>query len=146
MADLKLSGLLDLSGNLSLAADGGKVTVGGIEALVELTPSVRPAHGSGGVPVILPPPPAAPTDPGPFVNVINSFNKTVKIGGKAIVAQGMAMQGGGMSSALTWPGMVLPSQGNTGPVTCNRLPINVVGDMALIFPMGAPASFDASGQ
>ncbi len=146
MADLELSGLLDLSDNLSLAADGGKVVIDGKEVLVEQTPSTRPAHSGGGVPVILPPPPAVPTDPGPFVNVINSFNKTVKIGGKAIVAQGMAMQGGGTSSALTWPGMVLPSQGNTGPVTCNKLPVNVMGDMALIFPMGAPASFDASGQ
>lgn len=146
MAHLELSGLLDFSGNLSLAADGGKVVIGGKEVLVELTPTTRPAHSSGGVPVILPPPPATPTDPGPMVNVINSFNKMVKIGGKAIVAQGMAMQGGGTSSALTWPGMVLPSQGNTGPVTCNKLPVNVMGDLALIFPMGAPASFDASGQ
>lgn len=145
MANLELSGALDLSGNLNLAADGGKVLVGGKEVLVEQGPTLRPAHSSGGVPVILPPPPANPTDPGPFVNVITSFNKTVKIGGKAIVAQGMAMQGGGTSSALTWPGMVLPSQNNTGPVRCG-LPVNVVGDQAVIFPMGAPASFDASGQ
>ena len=142
VADLELSGTLDLSGNLNLAADGGKVTISGKQVLVELMPTARPAHCSGATPVILPPPPAGPTDPGPFVNVINSFNKTVKVGGKAIVAQGMAMQG----NAPSWPGMVLPSLGNTGPVTANRVPINVVGDKAVIFPTGAPASFDGSGQ
>lgn len=142
MADLELSGTLDFSGLLSLAGDGGKVTVGGKEVLVELTPTGRPAHCGGASPVILPPPPAAPADVGVFVNVINSFNKTVTIGGKAIVAQGMAMQG----NTPMWPGMVLPSQGNTGPVTANHLPMNVVGDQAVIFPTGAPASFDASGQ
>lgn len=142
MGDLQLSGLLDLSGDLGLAADGGKVTIAGLEVLVELTPTARPAHGSGGVPVILPPPPAAPLDVGVFVNVINSFNKTVKIGGKAVVAQGMAMQG----NSPMWPGMVLPSIGNTGPVTANHLPINVANDQAVIFPSGAPAMLDKSGQ
>ena len=142
MAGLQLSGMLDFSGDLGLDGGGGKVTIGGKEVLVELSPSDRPAHCGGATPVILPPPPAAPTDVGVFVNVIASFNKTVKIGGKAIVAQGMVMQG----NTPTWPGMVLPSQGNTGPVTANHLPMNVVGDQAVIFPTGAPASFDASGQ
>ena len=143
MANLELSGLLDLSGNLTLSADGGgKVLVAGKEALVEVTPSTRPAHSSAGVPVILPPPPASPTDVGTFVNVINSFNKTVKIGGKPLVTLGMVMQG----NVPSWPGMVLPSQGNTGPVTCNFVPVNVVGDQAVVFPTGAPASFNASGQ
>lgn len=142
MADLELSGLLDLSGDLSLAADGGKVKVSGHEVLVELTPSSRPAHSSGGVPVMMPPPPASPIDVGVFVNVINSFNKTVKISGKAIVAQGMVMQG----NSPTWPGMVLPSIGNTGPVTANHLPINVANDKAVIFPSGAAATLDTSGQ
>ena len=57
MANLELSGMLDLSGNLDLSgADGGKVLVAGAEALVELAPTARPAHGSA-PPVILPPPP-----------------------------------------------------------------------------------------
>jgi uncharacterized Zn-binding protein involved in type VI secretion len=142
MANLELSGRLDLSGNLSLSADGGKVLVGGQEALVELGPTTRPAHCSGAVPVILPPPPASPTDPAPLLNVINSFNKTVKIAGKPIVALGMVMQGNNPS----WPGMVLPSQANTGPVTCGFIPVNVVGDQAVVFPTGAPAAFGSSGQ
>lgn len=142
MADLELSGLLDLSGDLGLAADGGKVTIGGKEVLVELTPTARPAHCSGAAPVILPPPPATPTDPAPLVNVINSFNKTVKIAGKPIVTQGMAMQG----NVPTWPALVLPSQGNTGPVTCNQLLVNVVGDQVVTLPTGAAAAFNQSGQ
>ncbi len=148
MAELKLSGQLDFSGMLKLAGDGGKVVIDGKEVLVEQAPSARPAHASSGTPVILPPPPVTPTDPGPFVNVINSFNKTVTIGGKNIVTMGIVMQGGAGPSApaLTWPGMVLPSQGNTGPVSANRLAMNVVGDQAVIFPTGAPAKFDASGQ
>lgn len=143
MANLELSGMLDLSGNLDLSgADGGKVLVAGAEALVELAPTARPAHGSA-PPVILPPPPASPLDPAPFVNVINSFNKTVKAGGKPIVALGMVMQGNNPS----WPGMVLPSQVNTGPVSCNMVPINVKGDQAVIFPSGGSAALSsASGQ
>lgn len=142
MADLELSGTLDFSGTLDLAADGGKVTIDGREVLLELTGTAPVAHASGASPVILPPPPASPTDPAPLVSVIASFNKTVKVGGKPIVAQGMVMQG----STPTWPGMVLPSRNNTGPVSCGMLPINVVGDQAVIFPTGAAASFDASGQ
>jgi uncharacterized Zn-binding protein involved in type VI secretion len=142
MANLELSGLLDLSGNLNLAADGGKVMVSNQAVLVELTPTSRPAHCSAGVPVMMPPPPATPTDLGVFVNVINSFNKTVKIGGKPVVAQGMVMQG----NTPTWPGMVLPSTANTGPVTANHLPINVTTDKAVIFPSGASATLDESGQ
>jgi hypothetical protein len=49
-------------------------------------------------------------------------------------------------STPTWPGMVLPSQGNTGPVTVNRIPMNVVGDQAVIFPSGGTASLGTSGQ
>jgi len=142
MAGLQLSGTLDFSGDLRLDGGGGKVTIGGKEVLVEQAASPQSAHCSDATPVILPPPPATPTDPSPFVSVIASFNKTVKIGGKAIVAQGMVLQG----SQPGWPGMVLPSQGNTGPVTANHLPMNVVGDQAVIFPSGAPASFGASGQ
>lgn len=142
MPNLELSGMLDLSGNLSLSADGGKVLVGGQEALVEQAAPGGKAHCSAGVPVILPPPPATPTDTGTKVWVINSFNKTVKVAGMPVVALGMVMQG----NIPSWPGMVLPSQANTGPVTCGFIPINVVGDQAVVFPTGAPAAFNASGQ
>ena len=40
------------------------------------------------------------TDPAPGVNVIVSFNLTIKAGTKPIVAQGMCMQG----STPSWPG------------------------------------------
>jgi hypothetical protein len=140
MANLDLKGPLNLLGTLTLeGASGGKVTIDGQEILVEVTPGTMPAHGSAPA-VTLPPP--APADPAPFVNVINSFNKTVKVGSKAAVAQGMVMQG----SVPTWPGMVLPSQKNTSPVTAGGLPINVVGDKAIVFPSGGSATFDGSGQ
>jgi uncharacterized Zn-binding protein involved in type VI secretion len=74
--------------------------------------------------------------------VISSFNKTVKIGTKPIVALGMVMQG----NIPSWPGMVLPSKGNTDPVTVNHVPVNVVGDQAVIFPTGAPADLNASSS
>ena len=138
MGDLKLSGRLNLKGNLTLK---DKVLVGGQEVLVELIAPSDPNHGQG-PPVILPPPPAAPTDPGPKIWVINSFNKTVKAGTKPIVALGMVMQG----NVPTWPGMMLPSQGNTGPVSINFIPINVVNDQAVVFPLGAPAPLATSGQ
>ena len=127
MANLDLSGPLNLMGNLTLkGASGGKVTIGGVEILVEVPPGNMPAQGSA-PPVMMPPPPAGPSDPGLFVNVINSFNKTVMVGSKPAVALGMVMQG----NVPTWPGMVLPSQGNTAPVTANGIPINVV-------PQGEP--------
>ena len=105
MAGLQLSGTLDFSGDLTLDGGGGKVTIGGKEVLVEQAVGAQPAHCSGAVPVILPPPPATPTDPSPFVSVIASFNKTVKIGGKAIVAQGMVLQGSQPGNRLghLWP-------------------------------------------
>jgi hypothetical protein len=142
MANLDLKGPLNLMGNLTLqGASGGKVTINGMEILVEVAPGTLPAQGSA-PPVILPPPPAAPADAAPFVDVINSFNKTVKVGSKPAVAQGLVMQGG----TPMWPGMMLPTQGNNPPVTANGLPINVVGDQAIIFPSGGSASFNASGQ
>jgi hypothetical protein len=140
MADLNLSGLLNFQGNLTLKADGGKVTIDGLEVLVEVAPGT--AQGSAPS-VILPPPPAAPADPAPGVGVINSFNKTVTVNGKAIVTQGIVMQG----ATPTWPGMVLPSQGNTAPVTVNHLAMNVKNDQAVIFPSGGTATFNGmSGQ
>jgi len=148
MADLLLSGPLNLMGNLTLkASDGGKVKVGGSEVLVEVVAPTDPNHGTA-PPVILPPPPALPTDPGPNVWVINSLNKTVKVGNppsRPIVTQGMVTQG----QTPTWPGMVLPSQKNSGPtaVTVNRIPINVLGDQAVIFPSGGTAMLNVnSGQ
>ena len=140
MANLELGGNLNFQGNLTLKADGGKVTISGLEVLVEVAPGTAQGNAP---PVILPPPPAAPSDPAPGVSIINSFNKTVTINGKAIVTQGIVMQG----SIPTWPGMVLPSQGNTGPVSVNHLPMNVMNDQAIVFPSGGPAIFSgSSGQ
>jgi hypothetical protein len=147
MADLTLKGTLNLMGNLTLKGDsGGKVKIGdsGLEALVEVLPS-DPAQCSSAPPVILPPPPATPIPPQTTVRVLNSFNKTVKANTKGIVALGMAMQDGGPSPAPMWPGMVLPSTGNP-TVTINHIPINVVNDMAIIFPSGCSAAFSTSGQ
>jgi hypothetical protein len=142
MPNLDLKGPLNLMGDLTLQGEsGGKVTISGLEIIVEVAPGTMPAQGSA-PPVMLPPPPAGPADPAPFVNVINSFNKTIKVGSKPAVAQGMVMQG----STPMWPGMMMPTQGNSPPVTANGLPINVVGDMAMIFPSGGAATFNASGQ
>jgi hypothetical protein len=138
MADLTLKGMLNLLGTLKLNPDGGKVLIGdaGMEALVE------DAKGTAAPPVIQPPPPASPIDPSVDVQVISSFNKTVTAHGKNIVALGIAMQG----SNPTWPGMMLPSVGNTGPVAINGVPINVVNDQATIFPSGGVGTLTQSGQ
>ena len=141
MADLTLKGTLNLMGNLTLKGDsGGKVKVNGVEILVEVPAGTMPAQGNA-PPVILPPPPASPSDPAPFVDVVNSFNRTVMVGSKPAVALGMVMQG----SSPTWPGMVQPSSVNA-TVTINHVAINVVGDMATIFPSGGSATFSGSGQ
>jgi hypothetical protein len=142
MAGLTLKGTLNLMGTLDLK--GGKIKIGdaGLEALIEVTPS-DPAQCSSAPPVILPPPPAPPLQPQPTVWIVNSFNKTVTANSKSIVALGMAMQG--QSGSPLWPGMVLPSSGNA-TVTITHIPINVVNDMAIIFPSGGSASFNASGQ
>lgn len=145
MADLVLKGTLNLQGMLTLAgASGGKVKVGdaGFEALVEVLPS-DPAQSSSAPPVMLPPPPASPATVSTQVWIINSFNKTVKAGQKAIVALGMVMQGD--PGAPIWPGMMQPSSGNP-TVTINHVAINVVNDMAAIFPSGGMATFSSSGQ
>ena len=145
MANLGLKGTLNLKGMLTLTgASGGKIVVGdgALEALVEVLPS-DPPQCTSAPPVIMPPPPASPTAPQPTVWIVNSFNKTVKAGMKALVTQGMAMQGA--SGAPMWPGMVLPSSGNP-TVTVNNIPINVLNDSATIFPSGGMASFTSSGQ
>ena len=145
MGDLKLGGNLNLMGMLTLKGDGGKVKVGDTEVLVQVVPPGDGAQCSSAPPVIMPPPPATPLDTGTKVWIINSFNQTVMAGSRAIVTQGIAMQGGNTSPVPIWPGMVLPSSNNS-TVTINHLPINVVGDKAVIFPNGGSASFDQSGQ
>jgi uncharacterized Zn-binding protein involved in type VI secretion len=137
MGELNLKGTLSLVGPLDLK---DKVLVDGKEALIQLTAPSSPQHGTA-PPVNLPPPPAGPADPGPKVWVINSFNQTVKANGKAIVTQGMAMQG----NVPTWPGMVLPSSNNP-TVKANQIAICVVGDKAVILPSGGSATFSSSGQ
>ncbi len=142
MGDLNLKGMLNLKGVLKLNPSGGKVLVGGVEALV-----VQPLtgkHGSAAAPVIQPPPPAAPLNPGTDVVVFVSFNQTVTAGsaGAAIVTQGMVMQG---NPPRVWPGMVQPSTNNT-KVKINNLFVNVKNDMAVIFPSGGTATLDTSGQ
>lgn len=137
MADLVLSGKLDLVGVLHLAGSvGGKVKVDSDEVLV-----VDGAEGKG-IPVIQPPPPAIPVDVGTKVVVQQSFNFGVTAKGKVIVAQGVCMQG----NASTWPGMVLPSTKNMGAVKANGLAINVKGDSAITLPNGGPVIFNTSGQ
>ena len=140
MGDINLKGPLNLMGNLTLK--GGKVMINGVEALVQVTPG-DDAQCSSAPPVIIPPPPGAPLAPDPTVWIVNSFNQTVKAGQKSIVALGMAMQG--KQGAPMWPGMVLPSSANTN-VKINQIPINVVNDMAVIFPSGGSATFSKSGQ
>jgi hypothetical protein len=140
MADLVLKGRLDFRGILTLqGAGGGKVKVDDKEVLVEL--QSPQSHGTA-PPVILPPPPVAPLDAGPNVVIVSSFNKTVKAGTKSIVTLGVVLQG----ATPTWPGMVLPTQGNAGPVSVNQVPMNVQQDQAAIFPSGGTASLSTSGQ
>ncbi|MEB3295799.1 MAG: hypothetical protein VKJ24_21825 [Synechococcales bacterium] len=139
MGDITLKGRLNLKGNLTLK---DKVKIGSQEALVEVIAPADAPQGNSAPPVIIPPPPAGPSDPAPTVWIINSFNKTVKAKTKPIVALGMVMQG----NTPTWPGIMMPSQGNTGPVTINFIPINVVNDQATILPSGGTATFTSSGQ
>jgi len=134
MGDLNLTGPLNLMGLLELKPSG-KLTIGNVEALVE------GAEGQG-VPVILPPPPAAPADSGPKVVVKKSFNATVKVNGKLLVTQGVAMQG----NNGIWPGMVQASTINP-MVKAGNIPINVLGDQSITLPTGSPGFLSAkSGQ
>lgn len=137
MGDLSLAGILNLTGTLNLVGDGGKVLVGGSEALIE---DSGVAHGTG-IPVILPPPPASPIDTGTDASIFKTFNATVTAADKAIVTLGLHLQG----DAGTWPGMVLPSVGNS-TVTINFLPINVTNDQGITLPNGGPVSYSTSGQ
>jgi hypothetical protein len=141
MADLLLSGVLNLKGNLELSGD--LVRANNVEVLVVGQRGAGPTHGNAPAPVPIPPPPAAPSDPGVGVWIFQSFNSTVTAGGKYIVAQGMCAQGN--PGTASWPGMVQPSIGNPG-VTINNIQINVKGDMGLILPTGAPVTFTGHGQ
>ncbi|MCG9967141.1 hypothetical protein L9W92_03615 [Pelotomaculum terephthalicicum JT] len=145
MGDLKLSGLLNLAGNLKLTGrDGGKVKVNEIEVVVETQKGQAGAsHGQAPAPVPIPPPPGSPTDPGLDVWVFKSFNPTVKANGKNIVTQGICAQGN--PGTATWPGMVQTSIMNS-TVTINRIFINLLGDMCIILPTGAPVPIKVSGQ
>lgn len=142
LGDLNLKGTLNLTGVLKLNPSGGKVLVGGKEALVVLGLAQGKKHGDAAAPVVQPPPPAAPINMGLDVVVFVSFNQTVKAGNAAIVTQGMAMQG---SPAQIWPGMVQPSTNNS-TVKINHLAVNVQGDTAVVFPSGGSATLNTSGQ
>jgi hypothetical protein len=141
MADLLLSGILNLKGDLTLAGD--LVKANNLEVLVIGDRGSGPTHGNSPAPVPIPPPPAAPQDPGLGVWIFQSFNSTVTAGGKKVVAQGMCAQGD--PGRATWPGMVQPSIGNPG-VTIDNIQINVKNDMGVILPTGAPVTFDQHGQ
>jgi hypothetical protein len=144
MPSLNLEGMLKLAGMLNLVGtDGGKVTVKSIEVLVETTKGVGESQGKAVAPVLIPPPPAAPSDPGLDVWIFKSFNSTVTAVGIPIVTQGMCAQGN--PAMASWPGIVQPSVLNTG-VSVNGIFINVVGDMGITLPSGAPVTFTSSGQ
>jgi hypothetical protein len=140
MADLLLAGTLNFMGTLDLV---GKVKVNNVEALVEAQRGVGTAHGTAPAPVPIPPPPTPPSDPGVDVWIFKSFNATVTASGKKIVTQGMCAQGN--PGTATWPGMVQASIANA-TVTINNIPMNVVGDLGVILPTGAPVTFSTSGQ
>ena len=126
--------------------------VGGVAALVETNPMAGdPAQSNAAPPVIIPPPPGTPKDPGTNVWVFNSLNKTIKVGSRPLATQGLVIQGNLPTAAPpgpTWPGKLLPSGTNTGPsvVTANNIAVNVEGDQATIFPSGAAVVLSTSGQ
>ena len=131
---LNLEGTLNLMGTLDLDPGGGTVTVDGKDVVVLQTGTMQ---ANAVAPVILPPPPAGPANTATTVDIMASFNVPITIKGVPIVAMGMVMQ------ATMWPGMILPGPAQ---VTANGIPINVVGDKAVIFPNGGSASLDTSGQ
>lgn len=142
MGDLKLKGTLNLLGVLKLNPAGGKLLVGGKEALVVLP--LTGTHGKAAPPVLLPPPPAKPLNEGVDVVVFVSLNQTVTVGSAnaAVVTQGMLMQG---NPPRVWPGMVQPST-NNATVKINHIAVNVQGDMGVVFPSGGTATLNTSGQ
>src|SRR3954470_9032077 len=124
MADVLLSGMLDLTGTLDLVPHrGGQVKAGGAAVLVQVgRGAAGKAQGQAPAPVPIPPPPAAPADPGLDVWVFRAFNATVKANGLPIVTQGMCAQG--QPGTATWPGMVQASLGNQ-TVKANGIAMNV---------------------
>jgi hypothetical protein len=143
MADLLLAGTLNFMGTVDLV---GTVKVNNVEVLVEAQRGAAgQAHGQAPAPVPIPPPPAVPQNQGVDVWIFKSFNATVTAGGKKIITQGMCAQGGVPPTQAPWPGMVQASLANA-TVTVNNIPMNVVGDMGVILPTGAPATFSTSGQ
>jgi len=145
MSDLVLSGILDLSGNLELSGDGGKLKIGAaeLEALVVCDPKTDPPQSTSAVPPPFPPPPPPQCVPTAWVD--STPNATVKTGGKAIVAGGTAAQG--LAPSPAYPGKMNPSVLNP-TVTIGGVAINVLGDSAVFLPpVTAPATFSAaSGQ
>ncbi|TQM61946.1 hypothetical protein [Humibacillus xanthopallidus] len=131
MADLELNGTLDLVGAVELTADGGKVLVNTVEALVE------DASGTAPAPVPLPQP-SSPADQSTNVKCVKSLGAGVTAGGKTVVTTGLVLQG-------IWPGMIIRSTQNQR-VTANMLPINVKQDTAVIFPSGSSVPIDTTGQ
>jgi hypothetical protein len=149
MAALILAGPLNLSGTLNLKGENsGTVAIRNgppgteLDVLVE-DAQLSQSQGHGKAPPVMLPSPSAPANEGPTVWVVKSLNPTITANGKAIVAQGMVLQG---KTPPTWPGMVLPSQNNTTPVTAGGLPINVETDTASIFASGGIATLTNSGQ
>jgi uncharacterized Zn-binding protein involved in type VI secretion len=138
MTELILKGepMLNFGGDLNLVADGGKVTVDGKEVIV-----LNSGTKYAGIPVIIPPPPATPTDPGTDVKIITSLNATVTVENNLVVTMGITMQG----NTPTWPGMVLPSTQNQ-MVMINNIPINVAGDSAITLPNAGSVTLSESGQ
>ncbi|HLJ26211.1 MAG TPA: hypothetical protein VKY85_05835 [Candidatus Angelobacter sp.] len=134
MADLNLKGTLKLAGSLDLQGAGGKVKVEGMEALVV------GATGKG-TPILVPPPPAKPTDDGTGVQVISSLNQTVKAKGKPIVVPGSSVMQGNVP---TWPGTVDPG---SSTVQVNGGKISLVDAQATIVAQPSPpAIITESGQ
>ncbi len=139
MTDLMLSGQLNLQGSLNLVGNGGFVLANNSPVLVTVTRgAMNQAHGQAAAPVPIPPPPASPSDPGLDVWIFQSFNQTVTADNTPIVAQGLCAQGN--PGSASWPGMVQRSLMNQG-VTINNIPMNVVEDLGIILPTGAPVRF-----
>jgi hypothetical protein len=134
---VNLKGTLDLTGTLVLKE---KVLVSGAEALVVLPAPGTPQHATAAAPVLVPPPPSPPRDPGLGVWITASGNTSVRAGSRALVTSGTCLQG----SVPTWPGNVLPSRGNTG-VRAGGTAVCVVGDGGTI-TLGGPVTFTTSGQ
>ncbi len=142
MAELSLKGDLVLNGTLHLVAKGGRVKAGDAEVLVTTTSGQSGKHhGSDAIPVMLPP--QKPATEGTNVWIFRSFASGITANGGDVVAQGMCMQGD--PGKALWPGIVQQSTKNTG-VKVGPLPINVVDDIGIMLPMGAPVTFTESRQ